>query len=59
MSEKNLIDDAFYVRGKKWGTWDSYDKDDNCIVTSLTEKECINATRYILKLRQETTNCQA
>jgi hypothetical protein len=53
MREKNLIDDCFYVEEKKWGTWDSYDKEGKCIITSLTENECINATRFYLKGRQE------
>lgn len=51
--EKTLIDDAFYVEEKKWGTWDSFDKEGKCLVTSLTEEECIRATRFILKGRQE------
>jgi hypothetical protein len=51
--EKQLIDDCFYVKQKKWGTWDSYDKDDRCIITSLTEEDCVRATRYYLKLKQE------
>ena len=51
--EKQLIDNCFYVEQKKWGTWDSYDKDGKCIVTSLTEEECILATRFVLKGRQE------
>ena len=51
--EKQLIDDCFYVEQKKWGTWDSYDKDGKCIVTSLTEEECIRATRFVLQGRQE------
>lgn len=51
--EKKLYDDAFYVEQKKWGTWDSYDKDGKCIITSLTEKECIESTRFMLKLKQE------
>lgn len=48
-----MIDDAFYVEQKKWGTWQSYDKDGNGLVTSLTEEQCISATRFILKGRQE------
>lgn len=51
--EKQLIDDTFYVEEKKWGTWDSYDKEGKCLITSLTEEECIKATRFILKLNQE------
>jgi hypothetical protein len=53
MSEKNLIDDAFYVEYKKWGTWDSIDKEGKCIVTSLTEESCIAATRFYLKGKQD------
>lgn len=51
--EKQFIDDAFYVERKKWGTWDSYDKEGKCIITSLTEEECVKATRYYLKGKQE------
>lgn len=51
MSE--LIDGCFYVKQKRWGTWDSFDKDGKCIVTSLTEEDCVRATRFILKGRQE------
>ncbi len=47
------IDDAFRVEKKKYGLWDSYDKDGKCIITSLTEEECVRATRFYLKGRQE------
>jgi hypothetical protein len=53
MTEKTLIDDAFYVVEQKWGTWDSYDKEDKCIITSLTQDSCISATRWFLKSLQE------
>jgi hypothetical protein len=51
--EKNLIDGAFYVKKQRWGTWDSYDKEDKPILTSLTEDICVSATRFYLKGRQE------
>jgi len=51
--EKKLIDDCFYVEQKKWGTWDSTDKDGKGLITSLTEQQCISATRFYLKGRQE------
>ena len=51
--EKQLIDDAFYVEQKKYGLWDSYDKDDKGIITSLTEDQCVTATRWYLKCLQE------
>jgi hypothetical protein len=50
---KELYDDCFYVVEKRYGTFGSYDKEDKCIVTSLTESDCVSATRFILKLRQE------
>lgn len=51
--DKQWIDDVFYVKEQKWGTFDSYDKEDKCIVTSLTEEICIAATRQYLKWLQE------
>lgn len=53
MEEHKLIDDTFYVKQQKWGTWDSYDKDGKGLVTSLTQEQCISATRFYLKGRQE------
>jgi len=54
--QNDLIDDAFYVKKQRWGTWDSYDKDGKGLVTSLTEEQCISATRFILKLKQDERN---
>ena len=53
MSEKKLIDDCFYVEQKKYGLWDSTDIEGKGLVTSLTEEQCISATRFYLKGRQE------
>jgi hypothetical protein len=53
MTEKKLIDDAFYVDERKYGLWYSTDKDGNGLITSLTEEQCISATRFYLKGRQE------
>ena len=53
MTEKKLIDDVFYVEKKNYGLWYSTDKDGNGLITSLTEEQCISATRYYLKGRQE------
>jgi hypothetical protein len=53
MTEKKLIDDAFYVDEKKYGLWYSTDKDGNGLITSLTEEQCISATRFLLKGWQE------
>lgn len=51
--EQKLIDDAFYVEEKKYGLWQSHYPDGKGIVTSLTEEECVRATRFMLKLKQE------
>ena len=53
MDKKFYDDGAFYVEQKKYGLWDSYDKDGKGIVTSLTEEVCVRATRFILQGRQE------
>jgi len=48
-------DGAFRVEQKKYGLWDSYDKEGKCIITSLTEEQCVTATRWYLKQIQENT----
>ena len=53
MTEKKLIDDCFYIEQKKYGLWDSTDLEGKGLVTSLTEEQCISATRFYLKGRQE------
>jgi hypothetical protein len=53
MSDKQLIDEAFYVEQSSWGSWKSYDKDGNSLITSLTQEACITATRFYLKGKQE------
>ena len=50
---KKLIDNLFYVVEQKWGTWNSYDVSDNHIITSLTEKDCICATKWYLGQKGE------
>ena len=52
-NQENLIDDAFYVNEKKYGLWDSTDLDGKGLVTSLTKEQCISATRFYLKGKQE------
>jgi hypothetical protein len=51
--DKQLIDDAFYIEPKSWGTYQSHYPDGKGIVTSLTEEECIRSTRWFLKQLQE------
>ena len=47
-----LIDDAFYVVKARF-LWHSFDKDDKGLVSALTEDQCIIATRFYLKGKQE------
>ncbi len=54
--EKQLIDDAFYIEQKRWGTWQSHYPDGKSIITSLTEEEVIRSTRWYLKSLQEGFN---
>jgi hypothetical protein len=51
--EKKLYDDVFYVEEKKYGLWSSTDKEGNGFITSLTEEECVRATRWYLKAKQD------
>jgi hypothetical protein len=52
--EKEYFDDgAFYVKESRWKMWDSYDKNENIILTSLKKETCIQATRFYLKKKQQ------
>ena len=51
--EKKLYDDCFYVEQKKYGLWDSTDKEGKGLITALTEEECVKGTRFYLKGCQE------
>jgi hypothetical protein len=51
--ERDLVDDAFYIKKQRWGTFVSYKEDGTPLVTSLTEEACLNATRFYLKGLQE------
>ena len=53
MEKKLYDDDAFYVEEKKYGLWQSHYPDGKGIITSLTEDECVLATRWYLKAKQE------
>ena len=53
MSKQFYDDDAFYVEQKKYGLWQSHYPDGAGIITSLTEKECVGATRWYLKAKQD------
>ena len=50
---EQLYDEAFYVEQSSWGSWKSYDKNGNSLITSLTQEACIAATRFYCKGLQE------
>jgi len=51
--EFKWIDDAFRAEEMKYGLWHSYDKEGKCLITALNEEQCIRATRFYLKLKQD------
>jgi len=51
--DKKLYDDCFYVQQKKYGLWNSTDKEGKGLITSLTEEDCVRTTRFYLKGVQE------
>ena len=53
MTDYEWIDDCFRIEEKKYGTFSSYDREEKQLITSLTLENCINATRYYLKLKHE------
>ena len=44
---------AFYLKKTPYGLWHSFNKDEKPIITSLTEEQCVSATRCYLKWLQE------
>ena len=53
MNKQFYDDDAFYVEQKKYGLWQSHYPDGSGIITSLNEHQCVTATRWYLKQKQE------
>jgi len=53
IAEVDWIDDCFRLEEKKWGTWESFDKNGKGIVTALTKEACLSGTRFHLKGLQD------
>lgn len=53
ISEVEWIDDIFRVYKTRFGLWHSATKDGKEVITSMSEQECINITRFYLKGLQE------
>ena len=48
-----IIDDAFWIKRQRWGTFISVLRDGSFLVTSLSEEQCKEATRWYLKAKQD------
>ena len=48
-----VIEPVFTVVKQRWGTFTSVDSDGNKLVTSMTEDQCVAATHFYLKGKQE------
>jgi hypothetical protein len=59
VDDTHFIDGAFTVDKARWGTWRSFDRDGKEILTSLTEEECVRATRWYLKFLQDESVCNS
>ena len=53
VDDTHFIDGAFTVDKARWGTWRSFDREGKEILTALTEEQCVSATRWYLKCKQE------
>lgn len=53
MNDYEWIDDCFRVEQKRFGTWSSYNKEGEGIITTLTKERCIATTRWYLQAKQE------
>lgn len=48
-----VVDDSFWVKRQRWGTFVSVLRDGSHLITSLSEEQCTTATRWYLKAKQE------
>lgn len=55
----HFIDEAFAVEPQAWGTYQSYSREGEKLITSLTESSCIAATRWYLKFLQDESVCDS
>ena len=53
MSDYEWIDECFRVEQKRFGTWTSYGKEGEGIITALSKENVINTTRWYLQAKQE------
>jgi hypothetical protein len=53
MNDYEWIDECFRVEQKRFGTWTSYDKEGQGILTTLDKEHLIASTRWYLRAKQE------
>ena len=53
IAEHEWFDDTFRVEETRWKTWRSFTKDGKEVITSLNKENCVTATRFYLKARQD------
>jgi hypothetical protein len=53
IAEVEWIDGTFRVEESRWKTWKSFHKNGDSLITSLSRENCIAATRFYLKGKQE------
>ena len=52
-TDKELIDDCFYIEKTRWGTFRSVTKEGKEVITALHEDLCVQHTRFYLRGLQE------
>lgn len=51
--DATVIDDVFWIKRQRWGTFISILKDGSQVITSLSEEECKTSTQWYLKAKQD------
>jgi hypothetical protein len=52
-NEVHFYDDAFAIERTRWGTYRSFNKEGEELITALSEELCLAHTRFYLKGRQD------
>ena len=53
MSDYEWIDDEFRIEQKRFGTWTSYSKEGEGILTTINKEHLISSTRWYLRAKRE------
>lgn len=47
------VDDVFWIKRQRWGTYVSVLRDGSHLITALSEEQCLSSTRWYLKAKQD------